>query len=48
MSAIAEFIDTLEDKIENLQKMKSLERNNQDLKNELIKNENHTKSIHGD
>jgi hypothetical protein len=28
--------------------MKSLERNNQDLKNELIKNENHTKSIHGD
>ncbi|MFV8355448.1 hypothetical protein ACNQGB_04605 [Flavobacterium sp. XS1P32] len=38
MSAIAEFIDTLEDKIEKLfTKMKSLERNNQDLKNELIK-----------
>jgi restriction endonuclease S subunit len=33
MSAIAEFIDTLEDKIEKLlQKMKSLERNNQDFK----------------
>ncbi len=38
MSAIAEFIDTLEDKIEKLfTKMKGLERNNQDLKNELIK-----------
>ena len=38
MSTIAEFIDTLEDKIEKLfTKMKSLERNNQDLKNELIK-----------
>ncbi len=38
MSAIAEFIDTLEDKIEKLfTKMRSLERSNQDLKNELIK-----------
>ena len=38
MSAIAEFIDTLEGKIEKLFiKMKGLERNNQDLKNELIK-----------
>lgn len=38
MSAIAEFIDTLEFKIEKLfTKMKSLESNNQDLKNELIK-----------
>jgi chromosome segregation ATPase len=38
MSVIAEIIDTLEDKIEKLfTKMKSLERNNQDLKNELIK-----------
>ena len=38
MSAIAEFIDTLEDKIEKLfTKMKGLEKNNQDLQNELIK-----------
>ncbi|RDI58183.1 hypothetical protein [Flavobacterium glaciei] len=38
MSAIAEIIDILESKIEKLFiKMKSLEKNNQDLKNELIK-----------
>lgn len=38
MSAIAEIIDTLESKIEKLfTKMKSLEKNNQDLKNELTK-----------
>ncbi|WP_426063526.1 hypothetical protein [Flavobacterium sp. DSP2-3-1] len=38
MSAIAEIIDTLENKVEKLfNKMKSLEKNNQDLKNELIK-----------
>ena len=38
MSAIAEIIDTLESKIERLfTKMKSLEKNNQDLKNELTK-----------
>lgn len=36
MSAIAEIIDTLENKVEKLfVKMKSLEKNNQDLKNEL-------------
>ena len=36
MSAIAEIIDTLENKVEKLFiKMKSLEKNNQDLKNEL-------------
>jgi hypothetical protein len=40
-------IDTLEDKT--FTKMKSLERNNQDLKTELIKNSiDNTKSIHGD
>jgi chromosome segregation ATPase len=38
MSAIAEIIDTLENKVEKLFiKMKSLEQNNQDLKNELTK-----------
>lgn len=38
MSAIAEFIDTLEIKINKLFiKMKGLEQNNQDLKNELAK-----------
>ena len=38
MSAIAEIIDTLENKVEKLfNKMKILEKNNQDLKNELIK-----------
>ena len=38
MSAIAEIIDTLENKVEKLfVKMKSLEKNNQDLKNELTK-----------
>ena len=38
MSAIAEIIDTLENKVEKLfNKMKVLEKNNQDLKNELIK-----------
>ncbi|MFV8336525.1 hypothetical protein [Flavobacterium sp. RSP29] len=38
MSAIAEIIDTLENKIEKLFiKMKGLEKNNQDLKNELTK-----------
>ena len=38
MSAIAEIIDTLENKVEKLFiKMKSLEKNNQDLKNELTK-----------
>ena len=38
MSAIAEIIDTLENKVEKLfNKMKSLEKNNQDLKNELTK-----------
>ncbi len=38
MSAIAEIIDTLESKIEKLfTKMKGLEKNNQDLKNELTK-----------
>ena len=37
MSAIAEIIDTLENKVEKLfTKMKSMEKNNQDLKNELI------------
>ena len=37
MSVIAEIIDTLENKVEKLFiKMKSLEKNNQDLKNELI------------
>mgnify|MGYP006324614959 FL=1 len=36
MSVIAEIIDTLENKVEKLfVKMKSLEKNNQDLKNEL-------------
>ena len=36
MSAIAAIIDTLENKVEKLfVKMKSLEKNNQDLKNEL-------------
>ena len=36
MSAIAEIIDTLENKVEKLFiKMKGLEKNNQDLKNEL-------------
>ena len=36
MSAIAAIIDTLENKLEKLfVKMKSLEKNNQDLKNEL-------------
>ena len=38
MSAIAEIIDNLESKIEKLfTKMKGLEKNNQDLKNELTK-----------
>ncbi|TDE07811.1 hypothetical protein [Flavobacterium sandaracinum] len=38
MSAIAEIIDTLESKIEKLfTKMKGLEKNNQDLKDELTK-----------
>jgi chromosome segregation ATPase len=38
MSAIAEIIDTLENKVEKLFiKMKGLEINNQDLKNELTK-----------
>ena len=38
MSAIAEIIDTLENKIEKLfTKMKGLEKNNQDLRNELTK-----------
>ena len=38
MSVIAEIIDTLENKIEKLfTKMKGLEKNNQDLKNELTK-----------
>ena len=38
MSAIAEIIDTLENKVEKLfNKMKGLEKNNQDLKNELTK-----------
>ncbi|MDI6050691.1 hypothetical protein QLS31_12705 [Flavobacterium sp. XS2P24] len=38
MSAIAEIIDTLESKIEKLfTKIKGLEKNNQDLKNELTK-----------
>ncbi|MGZ9735598.1 hypothetical protein [Flavobacterium sp. GNP002] len=38
MSAIAEIIDNLENKIEKLfTKMKGLEKNNQDLKNELTK-----------
>ncbi|MFV8270432.1 hypothetical protein ACNQGP_10940 [Flavobacterium sp. GT2N3] len=38
MSAIAEIIDSLESKIEKLfLKMKGLEKNNQDLKNELTK-----------
>jgi chromosome segregation ATPase len=38
MSAIAEIIDTLENKVEKLfTKMKGLEKNNQDLKNELTK-----------
>lgn len=38
MSAIAEIIDTLESKIEKLFiKMKGLEKNNQDLKEELTK-----------
>ena len=38
MSAIAAIIDTLENKVEKLfVKMKSLEKNNQDLKNELTK-----------
>lgn len=37
MSVIAEIIDTLENKVEKLfTKMKSMEKNNQDLKNELI------------
>ena len=37
MSAIAAIIDTLENKVEKLFiKMKSMEKNNQDLKNELI------------
>ena len=37
MSAIAAIIDTLENKVEKLfTKMKSMEQNNQDLKNELI------------
>ena len=37
MSVIAEIIDTLENKIQKLFiKIKSLEKNNQDLKNELI------------
>ena len=37
MSVIAEIIDTLENKVEKLFiKMKSMEKNNQDLKNELI------------
>ncbi|MEM8520674.1 hypothetical protein [Flavobacterium sp. PL12] len=37
MSVIAEIIDTLENKVEKLFiKMKSLEKNNQDLKSELI------------
>ena len=36
MSVIAEIIDTLENKVEKLFiKMKSMEKNNQDLKNEL-------------
>lgn len=38
MSAIAEIIDTLENKVEKLfVKMKGLEKNNQDLKDELTK-----------
>ena len=38
MSAIAEIIDTLENKVEKLFiKMKGLEQNNQDLRNELTK-----------
>ena len=38
MSVIAEIIDTLENKVEKLFiKMKGLEKNNQDLKNELTK-----------
>ena len=38
MSAIAEIIDTLENKIEKLfNKMKDLEKNNQELQNELVK-----------
>ena len=38
MSAIADIIDTLENKVEKLfNKMKGLEKNNQDLKNELVK-----------
>ena len=38
MSAIAEIIDTLENKVEKLFiKMKGLEKNNQDLKNEITK-----------
>ena len=38
MSAIAEIIDNLENKIEkHFTKMKGLEKNNQDLKNELTK-----------
>lgn len=38
MSVIAEIIDTLENKVEKLFiKMKSMEKNNQDLKTELIK-----------
>lgn len=38
MSAIAEIIDTLESKIEKIfTRMKGLEKNNQDLKNELTK-----------
>ncbi|MFV8370187.1 hypothetical protein [Flavobacterium sp. LB2R40] len=38
MSVIAEIIDTLENKVEKLFiKMKSLEKNNQDLKDELTK-----------
>ena len=38
MSAIAEIIDTLENKVEKLFiKMKGLEKNNQDLTNELTK-----------
>jgi hypothetical protein len=47
MSVIAEIIDTLENKIENFSKIKSLEKN-QDLKNELTKSAHHTKSINGD
>ena len=38
MSAIAEIIDTLENKVEKLfNKMKGLDKNNQDLKSELLK-----------